>query len=44
MAHTARSEEEKKEFFDSAEVLDGKVTQLAQWIRESNHMICFTVS
>ena len=44
MAHTARNEEDKQEYFDSPEVLEGKTAQLAQWIKESNHMICFTVS
>ena len=44
MAHTARAEDEKKEFFDPPEVLESKVEQLAQWIRESKHMITFTVS
>lgn len=44
MAQTARPESEKKEHFDSPEVLEGKVKQLAQWIRESDHFIAFTVS
>ena len=36
MAQTAiKAEEEKKEFFDSPEELDAKVTQLAEWIKES---------
>ncbi len=43
MASTAiKTEEEKKEYFDDAETLDTKVTQLAEWIRESNHFSCFT--
>ena len=44
MAQTARKEEEKKEFFDPPEILEEKLEQLAQWIRESKHMITFTVS
>ena len=44
MAQTARKEEEKKEIFDPPEVLEEKLEQLAQWIRESKHMITFTVS
>ena len=35
-------EEEKKEYFDSPAQLDAKVTQLAEMIRESRRMICFT--
>ena len=43
MASTAiKKESEKKEYFDSAEVLDQKVTQLAQWVRESQYMTTFT--
>jgi len=37
-----KTEEEKKEFFDSEEVLDQKVTQLAEWIKASKHFIAFT--
>ena len=44
MAWTARSEDEKKEYFDSPEVLEKKVSRLAKWVKESNHMIIFTVS
>ncbi len=44
MAWTARSDEEKEEFFETPEVLDAKATQMAEWIRESQHMIAFTVS
>ena len=44
MASTARDEDDKKEYFDSPEELDKKVSQLAEWIRESKHMIVFTVS
>ena len=43
MASTAiQTEEEKKEYFDSPSVLDAKVTQLAQWVRESRSMSVFT--
>lgn len=44
MAWTARSEDEKKEYFDSPEELEKKVSQLAEWVRDSKHMIIFTVS
>jgi hypothetical protein len=44
MASTARSEEDKREYFDSPQELDRKATMLAGWIRESKHMIAFTVS
>ena len=44
MAHTARSDEDKKEYFDPPEVLEKKIDQLVQWIKESKHMITFTVS
>jgi len=37
-----KTDEEKKEHFDSDEVLDQKVTQLAEWIKESKHFIAFT--
>lgn len=43
MASTAiKTEEEKQEFQDSPEVLEAKVTELAQWVRESQYMTCFT--
>ena len=43
MASTAhKTEEEKKEFFDSPEELDKKVEQLAQLIRDSEHFCAFT--
>lgn len=43
MADTAiRNEEEKKEYFDSPEVLDQKVEMLAQMIQASQHMVAFT--
>ena len=44
MASTARADDETKEFFDSPEELERKVTQLADWIRRSKHFIAFTVS
>ena len=44
MAYTARTEDGKKEYFDSPDVLEKKVDQLVQWITESKHMITFTVS
>jgi len=37
-----KTDEEKKEFFDSEEVLDQKITQLAGWIKASKHFIAFT--
>lgn len=43
MAWTARSDEEKKEYFDTPEELEKKVSLLAQWVKESKHMIIFTV-
>ena len=43
MASTAiQKEEEKKEYFDSPQELDAKVTILAEMIRASNHMVSFT--
>ena len=43
MANTAlKTEEEKKEYFDTPEELDAKVSQLADWIRESSHFTAFT--
>ena len=36
------SEFEKKEYFDTEEVLAEKTDQLVQWIRESHHCIAFT--
>lgn len=43
MAHTARSEEDKKEYFDSPEELEKKVGQLAALVKKSKHFIAFTV-
>ena len=43
MASTAiKNEEEKKEFFDSPEILEEKTTLLAEWIRESQSLTTFT--
>jgi len=44
MAHTARNEDEKKEFFDSPEALDKKASHVVDMIRKSKHFIAFTVS
>lgn len=44
MAHTARSEEDKKEYFDSPEELERKVSEVVKWVKESQHMMVFTVS
>ncbi len=40
MAYTAHSKEEEREFLDDEAALDRKVTQLAEWILESNHFAC----
>ena len=43
MAQTAhKTEEEKKEYFDSPEVLDEKVGFLANMIQNANHFVAFT--
>jgi NAD-dependent SIR2 family protein deacetylase len=43
MAATAiKTEEEKKEYFDTPEELDRKCDLLAQWIRSSEHFVAFT--
>ena len=43
MAETAiKTEEEKKEYFDKPEELEQKVTQLAEWIKESQNFCIFT--
>ena len=43
MASSAiKSEEEKKEYFDSAQVLDEKTTMLAEWVRECQFLTTFT--
>lgn len=41
--HSAiKNEEEKKEYIDSPEELDVKLTVLADMIKNSKHMVCFT--
>mmetsp|Transcript_25748 Transcript_25748/g.60743 ORF Transcript_25748/g.60743 Transcript_25748/m.60743 type:complete len:427 (+) Transcript_25748:97-1377(+) len=43
MADTAhKTKAAAKEYFDPVEVREAKVRLLAKWIRESNHMTCFT--
>ena len=43
MAHTAhKTEKEKKEYFDSEDVLNEKVGKLADLIIKSKHFIAFT--
>ena len=43
MADTAiKSEEEKKEYFDSPEELDEKISMLAEMVIRSRHMVAFT--
>jgi hypothetical protein len=43
MADTAiKDDEDKKEYFDSEEVLDEKIEKLAMWILSSEHFIAFT--
>ena len=37
-----KTEEEKQEYFDSPEILDAKVTELAEMIGYSQHMCVFT--
>jgi NAD-dependent SIR2 family protein deacetylase len=37
-----KTDEEKKEYFDSEEELNIKIDQLAQWISESKHFVTFT--
>ena len=37
-----KTEEEKKEYFDTKEELKEKAQKLAGWILESNHMCAFT--
>eukprot|EP00828_Plagiopyla_frontata_P041638 TRINITY_DN5996_c0_g1_i2.p1 TRINITY_DN5996_c0_g1~~TRINITY_DN5996_c0_g1_i2.p1 ORF type:complete len:469 (+),score=74.68 TRINITY_DN5996_c0_g1_i2:1-1407(+) len=41
-AYNIQSEEEKKEYFDSEEELDKKVTELANLVKQSKHFIAFT--
>lgn len=43
MASSAhKTEKEKKEFFDSPEELDKKITHLAELIKKSKHFTAFT--
>ena len=43
MASTAiQTEEEKREYFDDPATLDMKVTQLAEWVKNSQFMTVFT--
>jgi len=42
MAHTARNDEETKEYFDKADVLTSKINKLADMIKASKHFIVFT--
>ncbi|CAF3746670.1 unnamed protein product [Rotaria sp. Silwood1] len=42
MAHGISDPENKKEHIDSTNVLNDKLDQLAQWIKESQHFIVFT--
>ena len=43
MADTAhKSEEEKKEYFDSPQELENKIDQLAQMILSAEHFVSFT--
>ncbi len=44
MAHSARNEEDKKEYFDSPEELDAKASHMVDMIRGCKHFIVFTVS
>jgi len=43
MAHTARSKDDKKEFFDPRDELEKKVDLLAELVKKSKHFIVFTV-
>ena len=43
MAHSAhKSEEEKKEYFDTEEELDAKIEKLALMIASAEHFVAFT--
>ena len=42
MSTAHKTDEEKKEYFDSPEELELKIEQLATWIKESSHFIAFT--
>lgn len=43
MAHTARSKDDKKEFFDPPDELEKKVELLAALVKKAKHFIVFTV-
>lgn len=43
MAHTARSKDDKEEFFDPPDELEKKVEQLAALVKKAKHFIVFTV-
>ena len=43
MAHTARSRDDKKEFFDPPDELEKKVELLAGLVKKTKHFIVFTV-
>ena len=43
MAHSARSKDDKEEFFDPPDDLDKKVELLAELVKKSKHFIVFTV-
>lgn len=42
MAHSARSKDDKEEFFDPPDELDKKVELLAELVKKSKHFIVFT--
>lgn len=43
MADTAiKTEEEKREYFDTPQELDKKITELAELIKKSKHFVSFT--
>ena len=44
MAHTARSKDDKEEFFDPPDELEKKVELLAALVKKSKHFIVFTVT
>jgi len=37
-----KTDKEKKEHFDSPDILDEKITRLADWIKQSKHFVVFT--
>lgn len=37
-----QTDQEKKEFFDKEDVLEQKIVQLAEWIKQSKHFVVFT--